>query len=98
MEFAVITRVDVAEGSIDRLAELFNLTNRELVAAHEEWLGATFTANRETSQVTVIARWKTASGYVTLRQSPEFQQIMARFGKDFTSPPVVTVNEILIEM
>lgn len=98
LEYAVITQVQVKEESIDRLAELFDSSNRELVAGHDEWLGATFTANRETSEVTVIARWATATGYINLRESPDFQQIMGAFAQDFAAPPVVTINEILVEM
>lgn len=98
MTFAVMTRVKVRPGSIDGLAELFDATNRDLVAGHDDWLGAWFTANRAESEVTVIARWRDAHSYELLRTSPEFRATMARFAEDFTGPPAVTINEILVEM
>ena len=69
MTYAVVTRVHVKSGAIDGLAELFDQTNRELVAAHPDWLGAWFTANRETDTVTVIARWNAAESYGRLRDA-----------------------------
>ncbi len=48
--------------------------------------------------MTVIARWRNADSYNTLRSSPDFQQTMARFAKEFAGPPKVSVNEILVEM
>lgn len=94
----VITRVQVEEGSIDELAALFDETNRALVADHDDWLGAWFTANRETSEVTVIARWRDPSSYQRLRESPEFTEVMSRFARRFVGPPQVTINELLLEM
>jgi heme-degrading monooxygenase HmoA len=96
--FAVITTVRVEEGSIDELAALFDATNRELVAGHDDWLGAWFTADRETSTVAVIARWSDADSYDRLRNSDEFRSTMARFAERFVGPPNVSINEILVEM
>lgn len=96
--YTVITRVLVQPGSIDELAALFDETNRDLVAKHPDWQGAWFTANRETNEVTVIARWSNPDSYTRLRQSDDFQQIMSRFSSRFASPPNVTVNELLVEM
>lgn len=96
--FAVITRVAVQPGSIDELAALFDETNRALVADHDDWKGAVFTANRETNEVTVIARWSDPESYSRLRNSEAFGQIMAQFAERFAGPPEVTVNEILVEM
>ena len=98
MTFAVITTVQVEEGSIDELAALFDATNRDLVAGHDDWLGAWFTANRETSTVTVIARWSDADSYDRLRSSDGFRSTMARFAERFAGPPNVSTNEILVEM
>ena len=98
MEFAVVTTVKVRPGSIDRLAALFDATNRKLVEGHDDWLGAWFTANRADHRVTVIARWRDADAYAALRNSSEFQSTMARFAEDFTEPPIVSINEILVEM
>ena len=96
--FAVVTTVKVNPESIDRLAALFDETNRDLVAGHDDWLGAWFTANRERGEVTVIARWHDPSSYQALRESPQFQSTMARFAEDFVEPPQVSINEILVEM
>lgn len=93
-----MTTVPVEEGAIDELARLFDETNRDLVSGHDDWLGAWFTANRETNVVTVIAHWVDAEAYQRLRSSDEFQTTMARFAERFTGPPTVTVNEILVEM
>lgn len=96
--FAVVTTIKVKPESIDRLAALFDETNRDLVAGHDDWLGAWFTADRERGEVTVIARWRDPFSYQVLRESPEFQSTMARFAHDFVEPPRVSINEILIEM
>ena len=96
--YVVMTRVQVEEDSIDELAELFDATNRELVADHKDWLGAWFTADRAADEVTVIARWRKAESYERLRDSPEFQSTMAQFARRFVGPPTVSVNEILVEM
>lgn len=96
--YAVITTVTVQEGAIDELAQLFDETNRELVAGHDDWLGAWFTADRTTSTVTVIARWREADSYHRLRESPEFGATMSRFAERFAGPPQVSINEVLVEM
>jgi len=96
--YAVLTTVKVNPDSIDRLAALFDETNRSLVAGHDDWLGAWFTANREQSEVTVIAQWRDPASYHALRESTAFQATMARFAEDFAEPPRVTINEILVEM
>ena len=96
--YAVITTVAVEPDSIPELAELFDETNRALIARHDDWLGAWFTANHGTSTVTVIARWTNADSYTRLRSSDDFQQTMARFAERFTGPPTVSINEVLVEM
>ena len=96
--FAVITTVGVERGSISELAALFDATNRELVAAEQDWLGAWFTANHERSEVTIIARWADAQSYERLRASDEFQTAIGRFAAKFTGPPSVSINDILVEM
>ena len=98
LRYTVTTTVPVDPASIDELAELFDTTNRELVAGHDDWLGAWFTANRELAQVTVIAQWRDPAAYERLRDSPEFRATMARFAERFTGPPTVTINEVLVEM
>ncbi len=96
--FVVITTVKVEEGSIPELAELFDATNRSLVADHPDWLSAWFTANHEGSEVTVIARWTDPESYERLRQSDRFRETMSRFADRFVAPPAISVNEVLVEM
>ena len=96
--FAVVTRIKVKEGSIPELAALFEATNHDLVAGHDDWLGAWFTANHETSEITVIAHWAIAESYGVLRDSDEFKQTMSQFATKFVGPPVVSINEILVKM
>jgi hypothetical protein len=71
--FAVLTRVEVEAGSIDELAQLFEVTNRALVAGHGDWLGARFTANRDTNEVTVIARRRDVASFEQPRASDSYQ-------------------------
>jgi quinol monooxygenase YgiN len=96
--YVVLTTVRVEEGSIDELAELFDATNRKLVANHDDWLGAWFTASRETNEITVIAQWQDPASYERLRASDEFQSTMARFAERLTGPPSISINEVLVEM
>jgi quinol monooxygenase YgiN len=96
--YVVVTTVEVKPGSVDRLAELFDSTNRDLVAPHDDWIAAYFTVNRSTNMVTVIAHWRRATSYEVLRSSAEFQSTMARFAESFVGPPRVSVNEVLVEM
>jgi quinol monooxygenase YgiN len=98
MEYAVVTGVRLQPDSIDELAQLFDDTNRQLVAGHDDWLGAGFTANRAASDITVIARWENPESYQRLSESPEFQSTMARFAERSAGPPIVSINEILAEM
>jgi len=96
--YLVVTTVDVEPGSIDRLAELFDATNRDLTAGHDDRCAAYFTANRTTNTVTVIAHRREQASYAARRSSAEFQSTMARFATSFVGPPQVSVNEILVEM
>ena len=96
--YLVMTTVEVEPGSVERLAELFASTNRDLVAEHDDWIAAYFTANRSTNMVTVIAHWRQAASYEVLRSSTEFQSTMAKFAQSFVGPPSVSVNEVLVEM
>lgn len=96
--YLVVTTVEVEPDSIDRLAALFDSTNRDLVSAHDDWLAAYSTANRSTSVVTVIAHWRQAASYEVLRSSAEFQSTMAKFAESFVGPPRVSVNEVLVKM
>ena len=98
MMFLVVTTVEVVPDSIDVLAALFDETNRELVAGHDDWLSADFTADREANTVMVVARWRRAESYVALRESPEFGATMALFAPHFAGPPTVATYEVLVHM
>lgn len=54
--------------------------------------------HRGEGEITVIARWRDPESYERLRTSADFQSTMARFARGFLEPPVVSVNEILVEM
>lgn len=94
----VMTTVEVEPGSIDELAALFDETNRSLVAGHDDWLAAYFTADRSSDTVTVIAHWASAASYEALRESEEYRSTISRFATRFTGPPRVAIHEVLVEM
>ena len=73
-------------------------TNRELVAGHDDWVAAWFTANRANNEIVVIAHWRDPDSYERLRSSAPFQSTMARFAESFVAPPEISINEILVEM
>ena len=98
MPYLVTTTVSVDPGAIDSLAALFDETNRDLVAAHSDWLGATFSANRNTGEIRVIARWRNPDSYEVLRTSDACAAVMARFAPSFTGPPEIAITEVLVEM
>jgi quinol monooxygenase YgiN len=98
MPYLVTTTVSVDPGEIDALALLFDETNRDLVAAHGDWLGATFSANRVTGEIRVIARWRNPDSYELLRTSDAYVAAMARFAPSFTGPPEIAITEVLVEM
>ena len=98
MAVVVLTTIPVKEGSIDDVARLFEETNRALVEGRAEWLGAYFTANRERGEITNIAHWRSAEAYQRLRDSVEFKATMALFADMFVGPPVISINEVLVEM
>ena len=98
MPYLVTTTVSVDPDAIDSLAALFDETNRDLVAAHSDWLGATFSANRDTGEIRVIARWRNPDSYEVLRTSDAYVAAMARFAPSFTGPPGTAITEVLVEM
>jgi quinol monooxygenase YgiN len=98
MTVVVLTTFPVREGSVDEVARRFRETNRPLVADQPDWLGAWFTGDRERSEITNIALWKDAASYERLRRSEAFQATMRQFADLFTGPPVVIINELLVEM
>ncbi len=98
MPYLVTTTVSVDPDAIDGLAALFDETNRDLVAAHSDWLGATFSANRDSGEIRVIARWRNPDSYELLRTSDAYASAMARFAPSFTGPPEIAITEVLVEM
>lgn len=98
MPWFVTTTVLVSPDAIDDLAALFDETNRDLVATHDDWLGASFTANRKTGEIRVVARWSNPASYEALRSSDEYAATMARFAPSFRSKPDITITEVLVEM
>ena len=73
-------------------------TNPALVAAHDDWVRAWFTADRATHTVTVIAHWTDPASYEALRSSPDFGATMGRFADHFAGPPSISIHEILVAM
>jgi quinol monooxygenase YgiN len=98
MPYLVTTTVSVHPDAFDSLAALFDETNRDLVAAHGDWLGATFSANRATGEIRVIARWRNPDSYELLRTSDAYAAAMSRFAPSFTGPPEIAITEVLVEM
>jgi quinol monooxygenase YgiN len=98
MPYLVTTTVSVDPDAIDGLAVLFDETNRDLVAAHSDWLGAIFSANRSKGEIRVVARWRNLDSYEILRTSDAYAAVMARFAPSFTGPPEIAITEVLVEM
>lgn len=98
MPYLVITAVMVQPDAIDGLPDLFDSTNRQLVATHESWLGATFSAIRDAGEIRVIARWHDPESYQRLRSSEEFAEVMSHFALFFLKPPEIAITEVLVEM
>lgn len=98
MPYLVTTTVSVDPGAIDGLAALFDETNRDLVASHSDWLGATFSADRDSGEIRVIARWRNRDSYEVLRKSDAYAAAMARFAPSFTGTPKIAITEVLVEM
>lgn len=96
--FVVMTKVKLHEGTSAQCAELFRQTNPDLVKNEKDWLGAQMIFDRDANTITVLARWKDARSYQTMRTGAKFQDIMQEFGKFFASTPEVTTNEVLVDM
>ena len=73
-------------------------TNPSLVASQKDWVSATFTVNRETNEITVMAFWKEDESYLEFSSSADFQHTMAQFARHFVAAPEVTINQILVDM
>lgn len=96
--YAVITTVGLKPDRIDDVREMFRRTNPGLVAGHEDWVSAVFTANREKDTITVIARWKSAEAYKEFAAGDEYRSTMGEFARYFRGTPSVEINEILVDM
>ena len=93
----VITTVTLKPNTIDTVVKMFEESYIELVKVESHWLGAKFTANRETNAITVITLWTSAEDYKTFRHTDRFKSTFATFMEYFAAPPIVTVNEILYD-
>lgn len=92
---SVITTVTLKPDSIDTLAKMFEDSYIEIVKVEEHWIGATFTANRETNTITVITFWTSDKDYMEFRHTEKFQTTFAKFMEYFAAPPIVSVNEVM---
>jgi quinol monooxygenase YgiN len=93
----VITTVTLKPDAIDTAAKMFEETYIDLVKVEKHWLGAKFTANRETNTITVITKWTSAEDYEAFRRTERFQATFAKFMEFFAAPPIVMVNEVLYD-
>jgi heme-degrading monooxygenase HmoA len=94
---AVITTVTLKPGAIDTVATMFEKTYIDLVKVEKHWLGANFTANRDTNTICVITKWTSAEDYTEFRHTERFQKTFATFVEHFAAPPIVSVNEIIYD-
>jgi len=97
-KYIVTTRVQIKDGEIDKVLELFKDTNPELVKDQTDWVKAVFSKNEETNTVVVQAYWKKKESYLNFSSSPDFQKTMKEFGQYFMGRPDIEINEILFEM
>lgn len=93
----VITTVTLKPGTIDTVARMFEETYIDVVKVEKSWLGAQFTADRETNTITVITNWTNKDDYTAFRHTERFQTTFARFMAYFAAPPIVMVNEVLFD-
>lgn len=96
--YLVTTKVQIQEGKINEVLNLFKETNPELVKDQKDWVKATFSKNKETNTVMVQAYWIEKDSYLAFSKSKNFQNTMKQFGQYFARKPVVEINELLFEM
>jgi heme-degrading monooxygenase HmoA len=94
---AVVTTVTLKPNTIDTVAKMFEETYIDVVKVEKHWLGAKFTANRETNTITVITFWTSADDYTAFRHTEKFRTTFAQFMEFFAAPPIVSVNEVLYD-
>lgn len=94
---AVVTTVTLKRDSIDTVVRMFEQSYIDVVKVEQHWLGAKFTANRETNTITVITFWTSAEDYTTFRHTERFKTAFAKFMEFFAAPPIVSVNEVLYD-
>ena len=96
--YIAITTVKLIPGSVDTVCNLFKETNPALVQGEEDWVKASFAADRANDEVTVMAIWRSADAYHNFSASTQFRMTMSKFGPYFAGPPQISVKEILFEM
>lgn len=94
---AVITTVTLKPDTLDTVATMFEETYIDVVKVEKSWLGAKFTANRDTNTITVVTLWTSAEDYQAFRHTDRFQTTFAKFMPFFAAPPIVSVNEVLYD-
>lgn len=97
-KYVVETRVQLKEGSVSKVLELFKSTNPELVSSERDWIRASFASNDELNIVVVRAEWKNKESYLTFSNSSKFKETMRQFGQYFEEKPQVTITKVLFEM
>ena len=96
--FAVITTVRLKAGRIDDVREMYKRIAPGLVAGDEDWVSASFTADRQDDAIALIAHWKSAEAYHRFAASDTYRTTMAQFERYFAHRPDVQVYEILVEL
>jgi quinol monooxygenase YgiN len=96
--YVVMTRVRLHPGTSEQCADLFRQSNPGLVGNEPDWQGAQMIFDGETDIVTVLATWSDVDAYRRMSQSHKFKATMSAFSQHFASAPVVTVNDLLVDM
>lgn len=96
--YIVETTVNLHEGKINEVLELFKSTNPQLVRDESDWIKASFSSVEEKDVVIVRAEWKSKASYLRFSNSKKFKAMMRQFGKYFIDKPKVTISKILFEM
>ena len=97
-KYIVTTKVQIKNGEIEKVLELFKDTNPKLVKNQTDWVKAVFSKNDKSNTVMVQAYWKSEKSYLNFSRSSEFQNTMKGFGQYFIGKPNIEISEILFEM
>ena len=96
--YIVETTVNLKEGKINKVLELFKSTNPQLISDEPDWIRASFSSIEEENIVIVRAEWKSQDSYLKFSDSEKFKLTMEKFGEYFVGKPKVTISRILFEM